>query len=110
MKLFLYHNGLCEPDQKIGCAKQFKTSNDLDEFLAFFCVSLDLKYIREWEAYATNDEITRIEVDMLVATGDNPNKKPGSIRQLDLIIVAREAYSVMGEVAKDKPKTREGPV
>lgn len=66
MKLFIYHNELCDPQRNIGTAKQFTLASDVDAFINFFVASMAPKAMPNYRIFVTNDEVDFVEVDHFV--------------------------------------------
>ena len=63
MKLFGYHNDLCDPANKHGFAMAFDNASSLDSYMRMFIASLNPRYFNRWDLYITNDEVEFHEVD-----------------------------------------------
>lgn len=48
---------MCDPGTKAGIAKQFDNSEDLDDWINFFCSNLDPKFFKSWRIFITNDNV-----------------------------------------------------
>ena len=47
MKIFIYKNGLCDPEKKVGAIKQFNNAKDVDDFLKALCFNMNTTFL--WE-------------------------------------------------------------
>lgn len=110
MKVYIYHNGLCDPGKKIGTAKQFAHAKDIDDWIKMFCVSIQPKFWRNWRIFITNDEVDFDAVDHFVLMNEplgfdytNTNK----IKEVDVWQIMCETNAQVAAVDKRRRKAKE---
>jgi hypothetical protein len=102
MRLFLYHEGLCQPEKGIGHARQFDSSDDLDAFLHFFVVSIKEDVLYRWRAFITNDDVDWAAVDHFALFGEPIHiitRYSGKIEEVELPALWRD---LTGKLDKKK--------
>lgn len=106
MKIYVYKNGLCDPERKFGVIKQFSNSEDVDGFIKTLCVSIKPLAHRRLRVFITNDEVEQHEVDHYVLMGDSYGLdfRTSSIKEVDTLAIAAECNERMASVmsAEDK--------
>ena len=66
MVLYIYKNHLCDPIHNLGVCRQFATAKDLDDYLDVFIASVQPRYINNYRAFITNNDVEFEEVDSYV--------------------------------------------
>lgn len=85
MKVYIYHNGLCDPNKNIGMAKQFADAEDIDDYINLFCSHIDPKFMNHWRIFITNDEIDFMAVDHFVLMNEHLTESIGKkIEEIDV--------------------------
>jgi hypothetical protein len=104
MKLYIYRNGLCFPEKKIGTARQFGTSADVDAFMKMFVASCKPESLKQYRAFVTNDEVEFQEVDHYVAFNDafGVLSTINRVKELDLLEIAQECNTLVQQAEKLK--------
>lgn len=101
MKLYIYKDGFCDPENNIGHVRQFEVAEDLDDFLMLLVGSMKLGSIGKFRAFTTNDDVEFQEVDHFVLFNEPLNiKLKDSIREINLFPIAKEANEVFKRLDK----------
>jgi hypothetical protein len=64
--LYVYKNSLCDPVRDIGMCRKFGSAKDVDDYLDLFIASVQPRYINNYRAFITNDDVEFEEVDSYV--------------------------------------------
>ena len=106
MKMYIYKNGICDPQRKMGAIKRFSKSSDVDGFLKTLCASMTPVAHRQMRVFLANDEVEQHEVDHHVLMDDNYglDLRKNSIKEVDTLEIAAECNEKMAKVkaAQDK--------
>ena len=66
MILYIYKNQFCDPSTNLGVCRQFPSAKEIVEYLDLFIASVQPRYINQYRAFITNDDVEFEEVDSYV--------------------------------------------
>lgn len=107
MRLYIYKNGFCDPEHNIGIAKFFPEAKELDEYIKFFCASIDPKFISNWRIIIADDVIEWDAVDHFINFGEvlSGNNKQGieEVNVKEIMLACNKHYQ---EIEKARTEAR----
>lgn len=101
MKVYIYKNGLCDPNSGTGIAKQFGNSEDLDDYVNLFCSNIDPRFMKNWRIFIANDEVGFAELDHFVLMDEHITETVGKkVEEVD--VYARALTGNVELLSRDK--------
>ena len=66
MMIYVYKGSLCEPDIKMGLTKQLEDGKQVDEFIKFFCTSIQPSAMVNYRLFIANNDVDKVKIDHYV--------------------------------------------